>query len=136
MTVQMQSATMAPAAGFLRKVLLADAATGIISAVGQTMLTGEFVRLTGMPSGLLFMSGLALYPIAAFMAWTALRTPLMPAAVWIIILGNVGWALASLALLLVPTLVPTPAAAVLVAAQAAAVAMFAIFEWVGLKRSK
>ncbi|WP_281683700.1 hypothetical protein [Thalassobaculum salexigens] len=81
----------------LRRVLYLDAATCL--AMGGVLVagTGFLAGLTDIPAPLLFYAGLALLPLAGVIAaigrWMA-GSP----AVWLVILGNVGWVLGSLAL--------------------------------------
>ena len=117
---------------FLRRVLWVDtatcAATGALLALDDTLLA----HLFGLPAALLFASGAALFPIAAFMLWTATRSRIPAAAAWLVILGNAGWVLASFGVLAL--LAPTALGQAFVIAQAAAVALLAMLEVVGVRR--
>lgn len=110
----------------LRRVLMADAASGLGLGVVQLAFTATVAGLTGLSPALLAWSGLALFPCAALMLWTALRRPLALPAVWVIVLGNAAWVLASLALLAQGTLPALGVAYVL--AQAAVVGVLAALE--------
>lgn len=117
----------------LSRILRLDAITCI--AMGAALLVlGEFIaRLTGLPSGLLFFAGVALIPIGLFMAATAAWWADRALPVWLIILGNAGWVVASLAVLaVVPSIGKLGVAFVL--AQAAVVAFLAYLEWRNLYR--
>ena len=117
----------------LRRILIIDAVT----CVGTGLLLGLFAvqlePLLGLPYTLLQYAGLALLPIAAFMAWLGLRNDSWKAGVWTVILGNVLWVAGSLALL--GWLSPTPVGTVFVLAQAFAVAMLALLEYLAQRRS-
>jgi len=119
---------------FLRTVLGADAATcgatGLLLSFGKNALAA----LTGLPAGLLLAAGLALLPIAAFIAGTALQATLPRWAVWAIIIGNLGWVAASFGLLLAGPVSPTAFGYAFVAFQAIAVAILADLEYLGLRR--
>lgn len=55
----------------LPAVLRADAALGFAMGVALALAAGPVAGLTGLPPGLLRGAGLALLPVAAFMAWAA-----------------------------------------------------------------
>lgn len=59
----------------LRQVLLLDAATCAAMGAALALASGPIARLTRLPEPLLLGAGLALLPIAAFMALVALRRP-------------------------------------------------------------
>jgi hypothetical protein len=113
----------------LKKILLLDAATCVATGALLSAMAGKLSALLGLPEPLLFYAGLSLFPIAAFMAWTAQR-PAEP-AVWLVIGGNALWVLGSLAVL---ALSPTAVGYAVVIAQAAAVAVLAELEYIGLRR--
>lgn len=114
----------------LRNVLWLDAATCIATGALLSTLSTPLSSWLGLPEPLLFYAGLALFPIAGFMAWTAAR--LAEPAVWAVIGGNVLWVLGSLAVL---ALSPTALGTAFAVVQAAAVAVLAELEYVGLRRS-
>jgi hypothetical protein len=113
----------------LRLVLWLDAATCVVTGLLLSVLAGRLSELLGLPQPLLFYAGLSLFPIAAFMAWTAQR-PAAP-AVWLVIGGNALWVLGSLAIL---ALAPTATGYAFVLAQAVAVAVLAELEYAGLRQ--
>ncbi len=117
----------------LQNVLLLDAATCV--AAGTLMAFGSnFVAsLTGIPTSLLFWAGSVLFPIAALMVYAGLQVPPPRPLVWLIILGNIGWVAASLALL--AFIAPNALGYAFIAAQAAAVAVLALLEHSALQRS-
>ena len=115
----------------LRNTLLVDAATcvatGALLALGAAPLSG----LLGLPADLLRYAGVSLFPIAAFMVWAALRR--QAPAVWIVILGNAAWVLASVVVLF--GFSPTVLGYVFVIVQAVAVALLAELEYTGLRKA-
>jgi hypothetical protein len=121
-------------AGFqptLPQVLCLDAGSGLAMGALMCALPGPLAAWFGLPQALLFWAGLGLFPAAGLMllaaAWRAARRPLA----WAIVLGNLAWALASLALPLVLPAV-TGLGAVVVVGQALVVLALAWFEWRGL----
>jgi len=117
---------------FLRRALLADAVasagTGLMMALGASFLTG----LLGLPTMLLTEAGIFLLPYAAFVGWMGMRAQLPEGLVWLVILGNAAWVLASFALLIL--LAPTALGYAFVIGQALVVGLFAELQYVGLKR--
>ena len=63
----------------LRKILFIDAATCVLTGLGLAVLAGALEPLLGLPRALLQYAGLALLPVAAFMAWAATRRRVPPA---------------------------------------------------------
>jgi hypothetical protein len=119
---------------FLRNVLFVDAATcvatGVLMCFGASVVSG----VTRLPEALLFGAGLSLFPIAAFIVLVAASRRPITAGVWVVILGNVGWVIASLWLLVAGGLAPNALGAAFVVVQAIAVAVLAELEILGLKR--
>ena len=117
----------------LQNVLLLDAATcvaaGALMAFGSNFVAG----LTAIPAPLLFWAGLILFPVAALMAYAGLKAMPPRPMVWLIVLGNVGWVAASLALFAV--IAPNALGVAFILAQAAAVAVLALLEHSALQRS-
>lgn len=115
-----------------RPVLWLDAASCALMGVGLVAAAGFVAAFTGLPSGLLRGAGLALLPVAAFIAAAAGRAVvprwMLAAIVW----GNVGWVLASLLVLTPGLLAPNALGVTLVGAQALAVALLTALEWRGL----
>lgn len=117
---------------FLRNVLLLDAATGVGAGALMAFGTGPVASMTLLPAGLLTLAGLALFPVAAFMAFVALKRPLWTAGVWTVVIGNLGWVLASVGLLATGAVAPNALGVLFVLAQAATVAVLAGLEYAGL----
>lgn len=112
----------------LRHVLWLDALTCVATGLLLSVMHLKLAEWLGLPAPLLLYAGLSLFPIAAFMAWTAQR-PAAP-AVWLVIGGNVLWVLGSLAVL---ALSPTAIGYAFVIVQAVAVAVLAELEYMGLR---
>lgn len=117
----------------LQNVLLLDAATcvatGALMAFGSNFVAG----LTSIPAPLLYWAGLILFPIAALMIYAGLQaTPPRP-IVWLIVLGNIGWVIASLGVF--AFIAPNALGYLFILAQAAVVAVLALLEHNALQRS-
>jgi len=121
---------------FLRYALLADAvasgATGLLMIAGADLLTG----LLGLPVGLMREAGLLLIPYVALVAFVGTREVISRQAVQTIIALNVVWVAASVGLLVTDFVAPTALGTAFVLAQAAAVAVFAELQFIGLRRGE
>lgn len=119
---------------FLRRVLLADAvmsgAAGLLMVLGAGLLP----ELLDLPAALLRTAGVILLPYAAFVVYVANRS--QRPMVWAVILINALWTIDSVVLLLSGWIAPNALGYAFVLAQAVAVAVFAEFEYVGLRRSE
>lgn len=113
----------------LKPVLLLDATTCLIMGLLLVAVTGFVSGITAIPETLLLYAGALLFPVGLFMAATALWWLGSSGAVWLIIVGNAGWVLASLVLLAIVK--PNGLGVVFVLAQALVVAVFA---WVEYRR--
>ncbi|WP_421876238.1 hypothetical protein [Pacificispira sp.] len=118
---------------FLRRVLLTDAAScavlGVVLAGASSLIT----TLTGLPSELLVWAGTALLPVAAYIALIALRSDIPTWGVWVLILGNAGWILGSVVVLIAVDGL-NAMGMVFVVGQALAVLVLTELEFIGLRR--
>lgn len=119
----------------LRKLLMLDAVTCVVMGAALVATAPWLAGFTAIPAALLFYAGLALMPIAAFMAFIALRPTMPPAAVAAIVLGNVLWVIGSVGLLLGPWITPNAIGYAFIGVQAIAVAGLAALEGMALPRS-
>ncbi|MEO5672256.1 MAG: hypothetical protein ABIR26_16330 [Ramlibacter sp.] len=120
---------------FLRNVLLADSASCVATGVLQLMFTEALARLLHLPAALLVGTGWFLLAYAAFVGFIATREPVPRGWVWLLVAGNLGWALGCLALLASGAIAPTALGIAWIAAQAVTVAVLAELQWTGLRRS-
>jgi hypothetical protein len=127
--------SQSPSPLFLRRALLLDAvatgATALLLLLGSELLA----PVLNLPAALLRAAGGILVPFAALVLWSATRDRIPHGAAWIVILGNAGWVLASLALLASGWVSPSTLGYVFVVAQAAVVAIFAKLQFVGLRKA-
>lgn len=119
----------------LRLALVADAAVTGANAVAY--LAGAFIldELLGVPGGLLIGLGAFLAVYAALVLRVATRPTIPRAGVLAVIDANLAWAAASVLVLALDAFTPDTAGQVWIAAQAAAVAGFAVIQWIGLRRA-
>jgi hypothetical protein len=118
---------------FLRRVLLADAATCIVTGLLMmfgSVLLGQFL---GLPTELLRYAGISLLPFAAFLVYLGTRESVSHSAVWTVIVLNALWTLDSFLLFITGWVAPTELGYAFVSGQAVGVAVFAGLEYVGLR---
>lgn len=118
--------TIIDARGGLARILLVDAATCAAMALLLLLAAGPVAGLTAIPAPLLIFAGVALVPVALFMAAVARIGTGTPLAVWLVILGNAGWVAASLGLF--AFIAPNGLGTAFILAQAAVVARLAWLE--------
>ena len=118
---------------FLKRVLLMDAASCLGLGALLLIAAGALSGLFGIDSRVLQLAGAILVPTGLFMAWTALRVPIAPVLVALIILGNILWVVESF-LFLGQQPGATAIGQAFVIAQAVAVAGLAALETVGIMR--
>ena len=119
---------------FLRKVLIVDAA--VSGAAGLAFIGGADLAhdLLGLPSALLFWSGVALIPFVATLVMVIRANAAPVGVVAAIVAINFAWVAASLFVAFGPMLAPTLIGKVFVCAQAAMVFLFAELQIAGLRR--
>ena len=117
---------------FLRIILKIDAASCLGMAALILPLAGGLQGALGVPLNMLISAAISLIPIGLFILWLGFRRAAAPALLWLVILGNIGWAAGSL---LVAAELPgiTPLGRNMVAGQGMAVLLLAAAEWVGLR---
>lgn len=120
---------------FLRRVLLADAATCVATGLLMMLGSGVLEKFLGLPTGLSRYAGIALLPFAALLVYLATREYLSPPVVWAVIVLNALWTVDSILLLLSGWIEPTGLGYAFVIFQAFGVAMFAALEYFGLRKS-
>jgi hypothetical protein len=119
----------------LRRALLADAIFSGVSAILLTLGASVLASLLNLPEALLRETGLFLVAYTALVGWLGTRQSLPRPLVWMVVAGNAGWALASIALLFSGWVTPNLLGEAAVAMQAIAVGVFAELQYVGLRRS-
>jgi hypothetical protein len=120
---------------FLRRVLILDAVLSAVMGVIMALAATPLSSLLGLPASLLIWTGLSLLPFAAFVGWLAKRELPPRAGLWAVIVCNVLWTVASLALLVAGGLEPTLLGKSFVVFQAVVVALLAELEFFGLRRA-
>lgn len=121
---------------FLRRVLFLDAATCIAAGLLMLLGAGLLADMLGLPEMLLRFAGLSLLPFAGLLLYLGAQAEPPRAGVWLVIAVNALWVLDSLLLLMLGGFTPTVLGYAFVLAQAAAVAVIAELEFIGLRRGR
>ena len=120
---------------FLRTVLRIDALTCLLTGVMSVALRGVLSEWFGLSAALVAGSGIALLAVGAFILFAAKNVPALRWPVWVVVLGNAGWVLASVLLLISGLEQPTALGTAYVIGQAVIVAVLAELEYVGLRKT-
>jgi hypothetical protein len=128
----MKYITMNP---FLRGALAVDAIASGAMGIGLSAAPGLLAGLFSLPAALLVYVGMFLIVYAAFVAWLALRQRPASTLVWLVIIGNGIWVIASLALIASGWVAPSVLGYAFVIVQALAVGVFAELQFVGVRRA-
>jgi hypothetical protein len=119
---------------FLRYALIADALACTALVVLQLSLVELLASQLQLPAILLTGSGVFLAVYVALLIVLAGSKSVLKAMVWLVVVGNVAWAIACLALAALPG--PSGLGLAYLIAQAVFVLVIARIEWVGLKGSQ
>ena len=119
---------------FLRAVVWFDASTGVLLGALHLLLTAPLAEWLGLPAGLLQVTGVMLLGYAALAIAIARSEPMPRGWLWVLIGGNLAWALASLVLLVGSTLTPTLLGQAYLLMHVVSVALLAELQWWGVRR--
>jgi hypothetical protein len=122
-----QEVTMTTSTGMtIQKIMGLDGLTCLGAGVLMAAAGAPIAALTELPQLLLFWAGLALLPVAVLFFVMSRMAPLPKPLLWIAVLGNLAWLVASIGVL---AMVPANAlGAAFVLAQAAVVAVLTVLE--------
>ena len=121
---------------FLPNVMWADAASCAATGALQLAFTGALARLTGLPAPLLLGTGVFLLAYAAAAAFMATRRTPPRTLIGLVVVGNFGWAVGCIALLMSGMFAISALGMVWVLAQALCVVVLAELQWTGLRRTR
>jgi len=121
---------------FLPNVMWADAASCAATGALQLAFTGALERLTGLPAPLLLGTGVFLLAYAAAAAFMASRRTPPRTLIGLVVVGNFGWALGCIALLMSGVFAISALGTAWVLAQALCVVVLAELQWTGLRRTR
>jgi hypothetical protein len=129
------TANTAPRATLLRTALLANALFAGINGIADVLFSGALAEFASLPAAIIPYSGAGLIAFAAALLWLRARPEMPQTIVRAVIAMDVLWVVGSVVLLLLRDSIGlTTAGAWSVAAGADVVALFAILQFVGLKR--
>jgi glucose uptake protein GlcU len=117
---------MTSAQNTLGRILTLDALTCAAMGLLLLVVPGPVAGLTAIPAALLFYAGAVLIPIAIYMAAVARIGTCNAPMVWLVIIGNIGWIAASLALF--AFIAPNGIGTAFILAQASVVGLLAWLE--------
>lgn len=120
----------------LRRALLADACVSGATAALQLLAGASFAAATGLPLALLTGTGVFMVVYAALLLRTATRGRVWAWWLWVIVVGNVAWAVGSVELLAGDALRPTSVGEAFLILQAVATLTFATLEFGGFRASQ
>ena len=116
----------------LRLDAAASGALGVLSVAAAAPLAG----LLGPTAGMLRGTGAFLIGYALVLALVAARPTIPRPAAWAVVAGNTVWVLGSIGAVVAGLATFTGLGVAVVLAQAAAVAVFADLQWLGLRRAR
>ena len=120
---------------FLRNVLRVDALSCIACGVLQVAFPAAMARLLNLPEGLVAYTGEFLLVYAAVVAFVSTRNSFPRGVIWVLVAGNVSWALACELLLVSGRVSPSMPGVAYVVMQALTVAVLAELQYFGLRRT-
>jgi hypothetical protein len=119
----------------LRRAFLLDTIVSGMMALLLTLGAGVLAALLDLPEALLRETGLFLIAYTALVGWLATRPSMPKLLVLIVIGGNAGWTLASLALLICGAVTPNWLGEAFIVAQAVVPGTLGQLQYIGLRRS-
>jgi len=121
---------------FLRNVLAVDAAMSLAAGAMSLLGASLLAPLLGLPQPLLFWAGLFLLPWSAFLFALSRRAELSRLLLVDVIAINGLWVVASVAILVAGLVTPNVLGIAFLLVQAAAVAVLAELQFMGLRRGR
>lgn len=118
----------------LRTTVWFDASTGVLLGAAHLLLTSQLAEWLGLPASLLMGTGVALLVYAALAIRIASARSMPRGLLWLLIVGNLAWALASLVLLLGSAVQPTLLGQGYLLVHVVSVALLAELQWMGVRR--
>lgn len=126
--------TIVPSRLLKTAIVLDAAGSGAIAAL-HLLLPAPLHDALGLPMAVLTGTGLFLAAYASMLVVLARSSAVWSALVRFVIVGNLGWVVASVLLSVTATLPATTLGEMYIALQAGAVLLFAVLQWRGLVRS-
>ena len=134
MATTTQSTSAVAADGLLRKALAANAEFCMVSGLGMAVFSRQAGGWIGAPTAVVLIVGLSLIPWGALLWYFSRRDAIRRAEAWTALAGDEAWVIGTLILVLgFPTALNASGNAVAVLV-ALVVAVFAVLEFVGIRR--
>ncbi len=121
---------------FLKLALIADALVSGAVAALQLVAAAWLSELLNLPKPLLIDTGVFLVGYTILLVLLARSTTVWSLIIGVVIIGNIGWAIACIGLLASGSVSPNVLGVAFVIVQAVAVLVFAAMEYSGLRASK
>lgn len=121
---------------FLKLALIADALVSGAVAALQLVAAAWLSELLNLPKPLLIDTGVFLVGYTILLVLLARSTTVWSLIIGVVIIGNIGWAIACIGLLASGSVSPNVLGMAFVIVQAVAVLVFAAMEYSGLRESK
>jgi len=118
---------------FLRKALLIDAAGSAAVGVALVAAPAPLADLFALPRMLLLVVGILIFGWVALLIVAARRRELAAALAWAFVWGNALYVVASFGILILGIVQPNGLGVLFVAAQAIAVALFALLQGMAIR---
>ena len=121
---------------FLKLALIADAVVSGAVATLQLLAAGWLSELLNLPKALLINTGVFFVGYTISLVVLTRSTAVWSPIIGVVVVGNIGWAIACVGLLASGMVSPNVLGVAFVAVQAVAVLAFAAMEYAGLKASQ
>lgn len=119
----------------LRLALRLDAVASLASGLLSCLFAQTLAAWLGAAPDRVLAVGVFMIAYGAAVGWLGLQSRLAPGAVWLVVVGNTIWVLASVTLAFSGWIAPNALGLALLLSQAAAVALFAELQYLGLRAS-
>ncbi len=127
--------TQSTQSNLLRHAMRGNAVFSAVTGVIALLFSGALSNLTGIQPAWMFVAlGIGLLLYAADLAWVTSRPRLDPRFGWMAVILDLIWVVGSVILLLTDALAMTTAGNWLVAIIADIVLVFAVVQWLGIRR--
>lgn len=129
----MYNVTVSPLLRFaLRLDGVVSFGAGVVTSIGCASLVG----VLGAPAHVIFAIGVFMLGYGAAIGWLSTRPRIDQRLVWIVVVGNLIWAIDSVLLAGSDWIAPTALGTALILGQAALVAGFSTLQFLGLRQSR
>jgi hypothetical protein len=119
----------------LKLALISDAVVSGAVALLQLLAAAELSKWLNLPQSLLVETGMFLVAYTGVLVYLARSATVWSPIMWLVVIGNVGWAIACITILAERIVSPNLFGAMFVLVQAVAVLIFAALEYAGLRAS-